>query len=105
MALATPVRETFLRRMKHDPAYREALLAEAIEALLRGETELARSVFRDYAHATGGFEKLAAATGINAKALHRMLGPKGNPTLRHVGTILGHFTRRRRVSVQVQPRR
>jgi len=105
MALATPVRETFLRRMKRDLAYREALLAEAIEALLRGETDLAKSVFRDYVHVTGGFEKLGAATGINAKALHRMLGPKGNPTMRHVGTILGHFTRRHRLTVQVQPRR
>jgi DNA-binding phage protein len=104
MALTRNFDELVRARMKRDPAFREGLLAEAIEALLRGETELAKSVFRDYVHVTGGFAKLGAATGINAKALHRMLGPKGNPTMRHIGAILGHFTRRHRVSVQVQPR-
>jgi DNA-binding phage protein len=92
-------------RMKRDSAFREGLLAEGIEALLRGETELAKSVFRDYAHVTGGFEKLSRATGIGAKTLHRMLGPRGNPTMRHVGAILAHFTKRRRVGVQVTGRR
>ena len=103
MALATPVRETLLRRMKRDPAFREGLLADGIEAFVRGETDVARSIFRDYVHVTGGFEKLSTATGINAKVLHRMLGPKGNPTMRHFGTLLAHFTRRRRVAVQVRP--
>jgi DNA-binding phage protein len=105
MALATPVRETLLRRMKRDPAYREGLLAEGIEALVRGETEVAKSVFRDYVHVTGGFEKLGEATGINSKVLHRMLGPKGNPTMRHVGAMLAHFTRGRRLAIQVERRR
>ncbi len=104
MALATPVRETFLRRMKRDPAYREGLLAEGIQAFVRGETEVAKSIFRDYVHVTGGFENLSKATGINAKVLHRMLGPKGNPTMRHVGALLAHFTRRR-LAIQVEPRR
>lgn len=105
MALAIPVRETFLRRMKRDPAYRDGLLSEGVEAFLRGETELAKSIFRDYVHVTGGFEKLADATGIGAKTLHRMLGPKGNPTMRHVGAMLAHFTKRHRLTVQVQSRR
>ncbi len=105
MALATPVRETFLRRMKRDPAYREGLLAEGVEAFLRGESDLAKSIFRDYVHVTGGFEKLSRATGIGAKTLHRMLGPKGNPTMRHMGTVLAHFTKRRRLTVQMQGRR
>ena len=105
MALTRPVRETFLRRMRRDPAFREGLLAEGIEAFLRGETEVARSIFRDYVHVTGGFEKLSAATGIGAKTLHRMLGPNGNPTMRHVGAMLAHFTRRHRLSIQVQARR
>ena len=34
-----------------------------------------------------------------------MLGPKGNPTMTHVGAMLAHFTRRRRLSIRVQPRR
>ncbi len=105
MALTKPFHDLVRARVKRDPAFREGLLSDGIEAFVRGETEIAKSILRHYIHATGGFEKLGEATGIPPKSLHRMLGPKGNPTMTHVGAMLAHFTRRRRLSIRVQPRR
>ncbi|MGQ0675085.1 MAG: helix-turn-helix domain-containing transcriptional regulator [Rhodospirillales bacterium] len=105
MALTKPFHALVRARMKRDAAFREGLLSDGIAALVRGETETAKAVLRHYIHATGGFARLGRATGIPPKSLHRMLGPRGNPTMRHVGALLAHFTRRRKLTVRVAPRR
>ena len=79
MALTKEFKETVKARAERDPAFREALLKEAIELLLAGDLETGKVILRDYINATVGFEKLARATGTPAKSLMRMLGPKGNP--------------------------
>jgi DNA-binding phage protein len=101
MALARPVRETIERRMKKDPGFREAVLQEGLQAILNGEVEVGKAVLRQYIHATGGFEKLAAGTKIPPTSLHRMFGPRGNPTIRNIAAIVSHWQKRHRVKLSV----
>jgi len=35
-----------------------------------------------------GFEQLARLTGVPSKSLHRMLSPKGNPSMDNLAAIL-----------------
>jgi len=58
-------------------AFREALLKEAVDALLSGDVETGKTVLRDYINATVGFDKLASVTKKSPKSLMLMLGPKG----------------------------
>jgi len=79
MPLTRKFSETIKARADREPAFREALLTEAIDQLLAGDMETGKSVLRDYINATVGFERLARETGTPSKSLMRMLGPNGNP--------------------------
>lgn len=79
MALTREFKETVKARLDRDPAFRAALLSDAVELLLEGDLETGKSVLRDFINATIGFETLAEKVDIPAKSLMRMLGPKGNP--------------------------
>ena len=81
MALTRRFRETVANRAKHDPAFRAALLEEALQALVDGDLETARSLLRSCINATIGFEGLADQTDLPVKSLMRMVGPRGNPKL------------------------
>lgn len=59
-----------------------------MQALADGDMETARTLLRDVANATLGFQVLARETGIPEKSLMRMLGPNGNPSLRNLGSIV-----------------
>jgi len=100
--LTTDFRETVQARAKRDPRFREGLLGEAIEGLLSGEVGLGKELLRDYINATIGFPKLAARTGIHVKTLHRMFGPKGNPTARHLFEIVAYLQRAEGVRSEVR---
>jgi len=54
-------------RAERDPAFREALLTEAVELLLSGEVETGKAILRDYINATIGFERLGARDRNAAK--------------------------------------
>lgn len=95
MALTRDFRETVKARAERDPAFREALLTEAVELLLAGELETGKAILRDYINATVGFEKLAKETGTPTKSLMRMLGPKGNP---RASNLLGVISKLQHVS-------
>src|SRR5579862_503207 len=102
MALTTDFRETVQARAKRDSRFREGLLGGAIEGLLSGEIELGKELLRDYINATVGFPTLAADTGIHAKTLHRMFGPKGNPTARNLFEIVAYLQRAEGVRSEVR---
>ncbi len=87
MPLSRSFKETVKERIDKDPAFRDALLAESINALLSGEVDVGKIVLRDYINATIGFAKLADATGIPSKSLMRMLGPTGNPSARNLFSV------------------
>lgn len=88
MALTREYRQTVLGRLQRDPKFARALYAEAINALLEGETTVGLSALRDLVHASITFKKLARQTGFGEKALHRMLSTHGNPTTRNLVTIV-----------------
>ena len=79
MSLTRHFKETIQARIKHDPAFREALLKEGVECLLSGDVETGKAVLRDYINATLGFEALGGLTDKSPKSLIRMFGPNGNP--------------------------
>ena len=88
MALTRKYRDTILARIKRDPKFAQALYAEAINAILEGETEEGLSMLRDLVHAEISFKELARQTGFGEKALHRMLSRRGNPTARSLAAIV-----------------
>jgi hypothetical protein len=48
MALTRDFKETIQERARRDAAFREALLKEAVDALLSGDVDTGKTVLRDY---------------------------------------------------------
>ena len=88
MALTRDYKETVVARIKRDRKFARALYAEALGALMEGETAEGLSILRDLVHAEITFKELARQTGLGEKSLHRMLNRKGNPTARNLGLIV-----------------
>jgi DNA-binding phage protein len=88
MPLSRSFKETVKERLDEDPAFRDALLAEGVDALLSGEVDVGKVILRDYINATLGFAKLADETGIPVKSLMRMFGPAGNPSARNLFSVI-----------------
>jgi DNA-binding phage protein len=100
MALTREFKESIQARAQRDPAFREALLAEGVDALLSGDVDTGKAVLRDYIKATVGFETLATATGTPSKSLIRMFSPTGNPNARNLFGVLGELQRQSGVRLQ-----
>lgn len=79
--------KTVQSRIKADPAFAEALLREATDMFLNGESEAARLLLREVVNATVGFEEIAAATNKPSKSVHRMLSARGNPTMENLSAV------------------
>ena len=52
MALPRDFKVTVRERLQRDPAFREALLTEAVDCLLSSDVETGKSLLRDYVNAT-----------------------------------------------------
>lgn len=89
MALTRDFKKTVVARVERDPAFARELLDEAMTLLISGEPETARVILRDLVNATLGFEQLAKLTDVPSKSLHRMLSPKGNPSMDNLAAIFG----------------
>ena len=89
MALTRDFKQTMVERVERDPAFAKALLDEAASLFLSGEPDAARLILRDLVNATVGFENLAELTHKPSKSLHRMLSPKGNPSMDNLAAIFG----------------
>lgn len=101
MALTRDFKDTIKARVQRDPAFRKALLQEAAESMLAGDTETGKTVLRDYINATVGFPELAHATRIPSKSLMRMLGPKGNPRADNIFEIMAYLQQHEGVKLHV----
>ena len=77
--------------MADEPGFREALLGEAIDAMLGGDVDTGKAVLRDYIKATVGFEKLGQDIGTQPKSLIRRFGPRGNPQARNLFAVIGYL--------------
>ena len=99
MALTRSFRETILKQVQEDPAFRAALVEEAARNIIEGDIETALGQLRDVVNATIGFDTLAAETGIPKTSLMRMLSDNGNPRAGNLAAILK--TIGRNVGVQI----
>lgn len=88
MPLTREFKDTVQARAARDPAFRRALLQEAVQVLLEGDVSAGRAVLRDYINATIGFAALADATQTPPKSLMRMFGARGNPTAANLFAVL-----------------
>jgi DNA-binding phage protein len=104
MALTRDHRTTVIERIARDARFREALLTEAMNAFLGGESAVGRAMLRDLVHGTLGFEGLARVVGKPSKSLHRMLAPHGNPSTANLFEIVQALQKASRVRLQVVAR-
>ena len=105
MALTRDFKNTVKARAERDPEFRVALLEEAVEALLHGDTETGRALLRDYINATVGFVQLAEDLGEGApKSLMRMLSKSGNPRMENLFAILVRLQQREGISLDIVPK-
>ena len=101
MALTRSFKQTVVERVERDPEFAKALLDEAATLFLSGEPETARLILRDLVNATLGFEQLASLTDKPSKSLHRMLSPKGNPSMDNLAAIFGAIRANLKVELEV----
>lgn len=107
MALTRDFRETVRDRATRDPEFRKGLLTEAMQAVVRGEFDVAKILLRDYINGTEGFESVGRAVGKSPKSLMRMLGERGNPNARNLFGLTRYLQERAGVTftvVAVPPR-
>jgi len=102
MALTRDFRETVRERAEQDPAFRRALLREALEVMQNGEYEVGRAGLRTYINATIGFSKLAKKTKISSPSLQRMFGPHGNPSAQNLMTVIAALQKNEGVSIELK---
>jgi DNA-binding phage protein len=89
MTLTRDFKQTVIERVTRDPDSAKALLDEAATLFLSGEPDAVRVILRDLVNATVGFEHLDELTHKPSKSLHRMLSPKGNPSMDNLAAIFG----------------
>ncbi len=102
MALTRDFKQTVVERVERDPEFAKSLLDEAATLFLSGEPETARLILRDLVNATIGFEQLATMTDKPSKSLHRMLSPRGNPSMDNLAAIFGAMRSRLNVELEVR---
>ena len=106
MARTKSFKELVQGRVRTAAAFAEALLREAVDAMLSGDVDTGKTILRDYIKATVGFEKLGEATGSPPKSLIRMFGPRGNPQAKNLFGVLGYLQKQAGLTLQIaeQPR-
>jgi DNA-binding phage protein len=101
MALSRTFKETVCARAQHDPAYRDRMLQEAVQALISGDMESAKSLLQLYVNATVGFQELGKAMEMAPQSLTRMLGPDGNPRANNLCAMLAFLQQQADVELTV----
>ena len=91
MALTRDFKDTIKARADEDPAFREALLIEAVELLLAGDVDTGKTVLRHYINATVGFPTLAEKVDKPVKSLMRMFSAEGNPRTDNLFRVICHL--------------
>ena len=101
MPLTRDFRETVKKRAEHDVKFRNGLLAEALEAVVRGELDVAKILLRDYINATEGFESVGNAIDKSPKSLMRMLGRNGNPNAKNLFGVTRYLQKNAGITFRV----
>ena len=103
MALTRDYKQTIRERAERDPDFAASLMNEAVSSLLDGEPETTRLVLRELVNSTIGFERLAEELDKPSKSVHRMLSPKGNPTMDNLTGIFSILQSRLGFNIEVRP--
>jgi hypothetical protein len=77
MPLSREFKHTIRERAERDPAFRLAMLQDALSALDTGEAFDAKILLRDFINATVGFTALGDATGRHPKTPDAHVQPEG----------------------------
>jgi DNA-binding phage protein len=104
MALTRDFRETVAARAARDPAFKAALLQEALQAFIEGDVAAGLVLLRDCINATIGFRALSKETHIPEKSLMRMVSPRGNPSARNLSAMVAALQHQTRVEAHVETR-
>ena len=102
MTLTRDFKDTIKARAAVDPAFRMALLSEAIEILLADDLQSGKSILRDYINATIGFAGLASQSGLSAKSLMRMFSIAGNPRADNLFKVIAILQRSEGIQLSVR---
>ncbi len=105
MALTRDFRQTVCDRAQRDPAFRRALLQEAIEQMLSGDLATGKALVRNYINATVGFQELARAVRTPAPSLMRMFSPKGNPSASNVFGVIAELQKQEGINFALKAKR
>lgn len=89
-------------RVGREAAFAEALLQMAVQEMLAGDLDVARSLIRDVIKGSIGYAELSRRTGTPEKSLVRMFGPSGNPTAANIFSVLAQLQRASGVSLQMK---
>ncbi|MCX5826136.1 MAG: transcriptional regulator [Deltaproteobacteria bacterium] len=65
------------------------------------DIETGKALLRDYLNATESIADIARELQVNEKSLRRMLGPKGNPTLKNFLSLLKVCSSAERLTLEV----
>lgn len=101
MPLTKDFKTTVMARARHDKAFCNAMLAEAINELFTGDVDLGKAILRDYINAVISFEILSTLLHKNPKSLMRMLSQHGNPTSRSLFDIFHAIQKLKKMKINV----
>lgn len=101
MPLTRSFRDT-IKEQLGDREFRRAFLCEAIDNMLAGDLETAKSVLREFVNGTIGFIELGRAVSKSPKSLMRMLSPSGNPHARNLFEIVAYLQKLEGTVLQVR---
>jgi len=101
MALTREFKDTVMLRAKQDPTFRQELIVEATNAFLDGDVNTGKNLLRNYLNATEALPSIAKELAQDEKSIRRMIGPKGNPTLRNFVNLLGACKKREHLTLHV----
>lgn len=101
MPLTKEFKNTVMARARHDKAFCNAMLTEALNELISGDIDVGKAILRDYINATISFEILSAMMDKDPKSLMRMLGPRGNPTSRSLLEIFHAIQKQNKMKIRI----
>ena len=101
MPLTREFKETVMLRVKQDPNFRQEMIVEATNAFLDGDIDIGKRLLRDYLNATDALPSIAKELKQNEKSIRRMVGPRGNPTLKNFANLLNACKRREIIELNV----
>ena len=90
MVLTRSFRETIKEQLSSQD-FRREFLREAVNNMVTGDLETAKSVLREYINGTVGFVALGQALSKSPKSLMRMLTPSCSPQARNLFEIVAYL--------------